>query len=73
MEFLRTNPCVDCGESDPLVLEFDHVVDKAFTIGEGLRDRNWKSVLDEIAKCDVVCATAIAVEPRTAAGSYERP
>lgn len=56
MEFLRTNPCVDCGESDPLVLEFDHVVDKAFTIGEGLRDRNWKSVLDEIAKCDVVCA-----------------
>ena len=56
MEFLSAHPCVDCGEGDPIVLEFDHVGDKAFTIGEGLRDRNWESVLAEIAKCDVVCA-----------------
>jgi hypothetical protein len=56
MEFFRANPCVDCGENDPLVLEFDHLGDKAFTIGEGLRDRSWCSILDEIAKCEVVCA-----------------
>jgi hypothetical protein len=56
LEFLSAHPCADCGESDPVVLEFDHVADKAFTIGEGLRDRNWESVLAEIAKCDVVCA-----------------
>jgi hypothetical protein len=56
VEFLSAHPCVDCGESDPIVLEFDHLADKAFTIGEGLRDRNWDSVLAEIAKCDVVCA-----------------
>jgi hypothetical protein len=54
--FLREHPCVDCGEGDPLVLEFDHLGDKEFGIAKGLRDRNWQSVLDEMAKCDVVCA-----------------
>lgn len=54
--YFRDHPCVDCGETDPLVLEFDHREDKAFNISEGLRDRNWQSILDEIAKCDVVCA-----------------
>ena len=56
IEFFRTHPCVDCGEDDPLVLEFDHVGDKAFNIAKGLRDRPWESVLAEMAKCQVVCA-----------------
>ena len=54
--YLKENPCVDCGESDPIVLEFDHLRDKRFSISEGLQGRNWQSVLDEIAKCEVVCA-----------------
>lgn len=54
--YLRENPCVDCGETDPVVLEFDHLRDKKFSISKGLHDRNWQSVLDEIAKCEVVCA-----------------
>jgi hypothetical protein len=56
IEFFRTHVCVDCGEDGPLVLEFDHRSDKLFNISKGLRDRNWATVLDEIAKCDVVCA-----------------
>ena len=54
--YLRDHPCVDCGEADPIVLEFDHPRDKEFNISKGIRDRNWQSVLDEIAKCEVVCA-----------------
>lgn len=54
--FLREHPCVDCGETDPIVLEFDHLRDKKFNVAAGLRDREWQSVLDEMAKCDVVCA-----------------
>ena len=54
--YFRDHPCSDCGEDDPLVLEFDHRGDKEFTIGRALRDRNWEAILDEIAKCEVVCA-----------------
>lgn len=54
--FLREHPCVDCGEDDPIVLEFDHLRDKKFSISEGLQGRRWQDVLDEIAKCEVVCA-----------------
>jgi hypothetical protein len=56
IEFFRERPCVDCGETDPLVLEFDHLGHKNFDIAKGLRNRNWQAVLDEIATCDVVCA-----------------
>ncbi len=56
--FFAEHPCVDCGEDDPVVLEFDHLVDgqKAFDIGQSLPYRAWEAILDEIAKCDVVCA-----------------
>jgi hypothetical protein len=56
VEFFRERPCVDCGEADPRVLEFDDLGAKSFNIAKGVRDRRWQAVLDEIAKCDVVCA-----------------
>jgi hypothetical protein len=56
IEYFRTHPCSDCGESDAVVLEFDHLVDKSFDIGQALPYRSWQSILDEIAKCEVVCA-----------------
>jgi hypothetical protein len=56
LDFFKTHPCVDCGESDPVVLEFDHVRDKAFDVMQGFESRNWQAILAEIAKCDVVCA-----------------
>jgi 5-methylcytosine-specific restriction endonuclease McrA len=56
VEYFRTHPCVDCGERDPLVLDFDHLGEKTFSIARGLRDRSWATLLREIAKCEVRCA-----------------
>ena len=56
LEFFAANPCADCGEDDPVVLEFDHRGDKSFNVGSALPYRAWPTILAEIAKCDVVCA-----------------
>lgn len=52
------NPCVDCGESDPIVLEFDHVRgEKKFRIGAARRKcGSIGALLAEMAKCDMRCA-----------------
>jgi hypothetical protein len=55
-QYVQRMGCADCGERDPLVLEFDHLGAKSFTIGASLRDRPWAEILDEIGTCDVVCA-----------------
>lgn len=54
--YFRSHPCADCGETDFVVLEFDHLADKEFDIGAALSYRNWASILAEMKKCEVVCA-----------------
>ena len=57
LAYFATHPCIDCGETDPLVLEFDHVSDdKSFEVARAMSDKSWSTILDEIAKCEVVCA-----------------
>jgi hypothetical protein len=60
LEYLKCHPCIDCGNSNPVVLEFDHRVKKEsrqHSITEMLNDRkSWDKVEQEIAKCDVRCA-----------------
>ena len=56
LKYFGSHPCVDCSEQDPLVLEFDHLRDKKFDISQALHSRSWTSIIDEIAKCEVVCA-----------------
>lgn len=56
LAYFEDNPCTDCGETDPVVLEFDHLRDKLFDIGTAFAGRRWADVLAEIGKCEVVCA-----------------
>ncbi len=56
--YLKDNPCVDCGETDPIILEFDHVSDdKHFNISDATRrGYGMTKLIEEIAKCQVRCA-----------------
>ena len=57
IEYLQTHPCVDCGETDIVCLEFDHVRGKKRgNIGSILGDVCWAVIEEEIAKCEVRCA-----------------
>lgn len=54
---LAGRACVDCGEADPVVLEFDHVGAKTGEIAQLVRDGvRLTRLRDEISRCEVVCA-----------------
>lgn len=58
VEYLKTHSCIDCDESNPLVLEFDHVRGKKLERVSSLvsTGKSLKSIKAEIAKCEVRCA-----------------
>jgi hypothetical protein len=57
--FKMDNPCIDCGEGDPVVLDFDHRPGeiKSFTIGsKRMSGMCLAAIQKEIEKCDVRCS-----------------
>ena len=57
IEYFSYHPCVDCGETNPVLLEFDHVRGKKQDSVCNLirRGFNWERLSIEITKCDVRC------------------
>lgn len=56
-EYLKVNPCVDCGNPDIRVLEFDHVCGtKKAGVGRLISNGcSIETIKEEIAKCEVRC------------------
>jgi transcription elongation factor Elf1 len=56
-EIKEASGCVDCGEENHIVLDFDHLKDKKYNISRMIHDGfSWAAIKKEIAKCEVVCA-----------------
>lgn len=55
-QYLLSHPCVDCGETDITVLEFDHVRGKKRAAIATLKQSSQAAVEKEIKKCVVRCA-----------------
>ena len=54
---LKVKPCIDCGRSfPPEAMDFDHISgDKKYTIST-MFSSPWTKVLEEIDKCELICA-----------------
>ena len=57
-DYLLAHPCVDCGEDDPIVLDFDHIdpTTKSAEVSSFIRQQNLVGLTAEIGKCEVRCA-----------------
>lgn len=59
-QYLQNNPCIDCGETDITVLEFDHNRNKFIKFQSVSMMMRYRYTLDkiqkEIKKCEIRCA-----------------
>lgn len=74
IDFLIKNPCIDCGEKNIIVLDFDHKdgVEKVFEISEMVSKRkSIKLIKKEIEKCDVKCANCHRIRTAKQLNTYK--
>ena len=54
--YLLAHPCVECGENDPVLLDFDHLDPKTKKQQiSRMMFYSWATIEKEIAKCRVLC------------------
>jgi hypothetical protein len=71
-EYLLAHPCVDCGNTNPVVLTFDHVsgtktANLADLVTHGY---SMQTIQTEMAKCEVVCHNCHAVRTQKKTNGY---
>lgn len=69
---LSEHPCADCGETDPIVLTFDHVRgEKKYNVADIVhRGLGVETIKAEIAKCEVTCFNCHAIRSQKRQGAY---
>ena len=71
IDYLLQHCCVDCGEADIVVLEFDHLADKSFNISSAIvKGKTIERIKEEIDKCEVRCANCHRRKTSKANNSY---
>lgn len=71
LQYLLKHPCIDCGETDPIVLEFDHRDDKSDNVANMVfRRLGIERLQREIDKCDIRCANCHRRKSHIFRGTY---
>ena len=74
LAYLRTHACVDCGEGNVVVLDFDHVRNKRWNISYMAScGFAWATIEDEIKRCQVRCANCHRIKTAKERGWYYPP
>lgn len=69
--YLKQRSCVDCGEDNWLVLEFDHIKgDKYRNVSELMNSHSVEKVVEEVLKCEVVCGNCHKLRTMNRIGSW---
>lgn len=71
-DYLLTHPCIDCGQSNPVVLEFDHVRGKKRKAVGDLARQGYsiEAIQKEISKCEVRCANCHRIKTHKERGWF---
>lgn len=69
---LSGNSCKDCGNENPIVLQFDHIdpKEKSYNVSEMLNN-SLQMIQEEIDKCEIRCANCHTVKTFTQFGFWK--